>query len=269
MTYSRIMRPGPRIGLLCLLAVCSAFASADLKLVSKVTAIGRRGPQVVTVVSYFKGSMVRIDNASVTKISDSRTHKTILINNKRKVYAIANQQEAIKNVAASLKKENIKITAHIKPTGKTRMIAGKSAHQYVGDLTVTGTFPQQQGSTAKVTFSINEWTTSVKGVSVSQTEMMGTIADLLRSLNSVKGMQKVTAELSKIKGIPLTTHLDGNFTIFAAGGGAPQSRKITYDTEAQFATEESLPMSLFQVPAGYKQEGMTGKPAPGKPAKKK
>jgi len=259
MTYSYSTRRLPRIGLLCILAASVATAHADLKVVSNVVVTGKRGPKMITAISYFKGSLVRIDNGPISRISDSKTHKTILMNNEKKVFGIANSAEAMKKAAASIKEQGMKFTAHIKPTGKTKMIAGRMARQYVGDLTAKGKYPPIPGSTATVTFQIDEWTTTASGVTAGQGEMMGTISELIHTLGGMEGMKQATQELSKIKGIPLVSKLTGSVTIFASSGGAPKTRPLSYDTEAIAATEGTLPMSLFQVPKGYKQEGMNSK----------
>jgi hypothetical protein len=267
MTYPNFLRPAPRVSALCLFAVCTAAAHADLKLVSSVSVTGKRGTQTVSAVSYFKGSMVRIDNGPITRITDSKTHKTILINFPKKAYVIPDDAATMKAAAGSIKQQGLKLSAHIKPTGKSKKIAGRIAHQYVGDLTASGKFPSQPGSVANVTFSIDEWTTDVSGVKASQADMMGTISDIIHTLAGVNGMEQVTRELSKIKGVPLVSKLVGKFTLTTIGGGAPKVRNISYDIEATTATEESLPMSIFQVPKGFVHEDMKGQPI--KPAAKK
>lgn len=266
MIYSSTLRRGTRFALTCAMVLGAVLAQADLKVVSKVTISTLQGPQIVTVVSFFKGSKVRIDNGDVRKISDSKTHKTILINMKKQIYMEPDTALALKDVAASIKKQRMKITAHVSPTGKRKMIAGRSAQQYVGDLTVSGDYPKVPGSRGEAKFKIDEWTTSAPGVNVSQSEMMGTVSELLHSLAGMGGMEQVTRELGKIKGVPLNTTMDGTMTIIAANGGAPQSQKHTYVTEAVTVNEGPLPASVFEIPKGFKL--VSGKKPPRQPKKK-
>jgi len=251
MIYPRNWRHLSRLALASVLALTAVAAQADLKIVSKSTVTTRRGPQVVSVITFLKGPLIRIDNLDVSEITDSRTHKTTFINKTRKIYTIASQSQQVSNVAKNIKSQHMKITAHINPTGKSKMIAGRKASQYVGDLVVSGDYPKNPGSTAKAVIHLDEWTMQGKGISVSQSDMLGTVGTLLRSLAGVGTMSKVTQELAKVKGIPLNIDVELTLTIYAASGGAPDTQKHSYVTEAQVVKEEPLPASAFQVPKGY------------------
>ena len=273
MIYSHNLRKLSRLALASTLALSAIAAHADLKIVSKSTVTTQRGPQVITIITYIKGPLIRIDNFDVTEITNSRTHKSTFINRTRKIYTVAGQNEATATANKSIKSQHMKITAHIKPTGKTKKIAGKNASQYVGDLVVTGDYPKNPGSTAKALIHLDEWTLQgAKGVSVSQSDMLGTVGNLLHSLAGVSTMNKVTQELQKIKGVPLNIDVELTLTIFNPSGGAPETQKHSYVTEAQFVKDSTLPADAFEVPKGYKLV-TAPKPAPAsktsKPAKKK
>ena len=270
MTYSHFLLRARRTLLVGAMALLAVAAQADIKIVAKTTVSTRRGPTVVTVTTFYKGSKVRIDIRDTTEITDSKTHKTILINRSLKNYVITSSTQEIKAAAASVKNQHMKITASIKPTGKHKMIVGRSASQYVGDLVVSGDFPKMPGSKAKADVHLDEWTTAARGVTVAQSDMLGTVGLLLRGLAGVGGMQKVTRELSKIKGIPLNINVEADVTIYSASGGAPQSQKHTFVTEAQFVNEGTFPASAFEVPKGFKLATPPKAPVKGKaPAKKK
>lgn len=237
------------------LAVAAVSAQADMKIVAKTTVSTRRGPQVETIIFFLKGSMVRVDDKDVTEITDSKTGKSIFINNTRKAYIIQTTSDQQKAIQKSIKNQHMQLTAHISSTGKHKTIAGHSATEYVGNLTVSGDYPEMQGSKAKAVIQLDEWTTPAKGVAVLQSDMFGTVGTLLKSLAGNGAMQQVTKELGKVKGVPLNIDVELTMTVFTAGGGAPQSTKHSYVTEAQFVTDTTLPASIFGIPKGYSKMG--------------
>ena len=264
MIYPHSLRQGLRLGAICAMALAVVAAHADYKVVSKTTISTPRGPQVVTVITFFKGSKVRIDtrgqSGELSEISDSRTHKTIFINHTNKRYMLVDNSATMKQVAASIRNQHMKITAHIKASGKHKMIAGHNAAEYVGTLNVNGDFPERPGMVAKGVVQIDEWTMPGKGISVSQDQMFGSVGNLLHSLAGVGGMSQVTKELSKIKGIPLNVNVVATVTLSTASGGSPQTEKHTFSTEAQFVNELPLPNSAFAVPKDYQQVDSKGSP---------
>jgi hypothetical protein len=267
MIYFPKLRHLPRLGLICAMAFAAVAAQADLKIVSKTTVSTKRGPVVVSIISFFKGSMIRVDDRDVSEITDSRTHKTTFINHTKRIYTVVSETQTSKTVAASIKSQHMKISAHIRPTGKKKMIVGKNASEYLGDLTISGDFPQQPGSTARAIIHLDEWTIPAAGISISQSAMLGTVGTLLQSLNNVGNMKQVTTELAKVKGIPLNINVSAVMTITTAGGGAPQTQNHTYVTEAQVVNEGPLPASAFAIPKGYT---LVNPPKPGAaPAKPK
>jgi hypothetical protein len=263
MIYSSKFSRRARFGFICALVLGALTASADMKMVSKVTIETPRGPKVVTVVTFIKGHLMRIDTGDIRKISDSRTHKIVMMNTLKRNYFIPDTAVIHRASAQDIKSQNMKIKAQVQPTGKRKTIAGRSATQYVGELLVTGDYSTIPGAKAEARFKIDQWTTEAKGVQVSQSEMMGTVGDLLRSVSGVAGMQDVTRELSKIKGVPLNSTLSGTLTLSSSSGGAPRKQNISFTTEAMTVNESTLPASIFKIPAGYVQVGP--KPPASKP----
>ncbi len=253
MNYSPLMRGTARLATFGVLALSVAIAQADLKIVSQTTVNTKRGPKTVSIITFMKGSKIRVDNLDVSQITDSRTGQNIYINNSRQIYTTTTNAQIAKLTAESIKNEHMKVSAKIRPTGKTKMIAGKMATQYVGDVTLTGNYPKIPGSTATAVIHLDEWTIQSAGITVGQGDMLGQVGLIVRSVAGTSGMGKVTAELSKAKGIPLNIDVNVDVKITTAGGGAPQTQHHSYVTEAQFVRDGALPDSLFSIPKGYKE----------------
>ncbi len=256
-----------------LTVVAAPAAHADVKIVSKNAVTGasgamaqRMGSGNSTTTTYYKAAKVRTDNGGggVT-IYDAATDKLYTLNGDTKTYTVASVRAAQDAVNPAMAMMDITTKAHVAPGGKTKMIMGKPATNYVWTATMAmkmkaRAMPKNSGAnglgaapaqTPMMTLSMRgeQWTTGA--VKLPARSGATSTSALMANLGSrMPGMKPLMTEMSKIKGVPLQSTMTQSFSGMAMPG-APQT-PITITTQAVSVSEAPLPDSLFRVPAGYK-----------------
>jgi hypothetical protein len=261
--------------------VASAPARADVKIVTKQTMSGT-GPQMAmmgnqgpkTVTTYYKGGKTRVETGDTIVITDGASGTIYTLNATRKTYMVTKLSDA-GNAAGMMGMMDFKSTGAVKPGGKTRVIAGKPAKNYLWTAKVTvspkpGANPGGAGAGMKpgaafMTMNMKgeTWTTEavkLPGALPANLRMMGGMAQ-------ATGLKDLTQTLSKMKGLPLEGVTTQEMQMNMGGmGGAPgqktgaQPMSMTVKTQTVSLSEAPLPASLFAVPAGYTK---VTAPAPG------
>ncbi len=242
-----------------LTAIVSAYACADLKVVSKVdmSMNGDYHPSQYTT-TYYKGPWVRIDSQNKTLITNSITHKTIEIDHIQKTYNIR-EGDLASDAAETMQLFHAKLTATVNSTDEHQQIQGLNATKYVADIDFDMTIPQMGKKAVHLKVHMDDWTTEDLPVKSEAGSIVGAPNDMIRSLFSLTGVGKAKEELSKIKGFTLTNKITSQLD----APDAPAPFAIEIDYECVSLSQATLNQAMFRIPSDYKKEdlGIDWKPA--------
>ncbi len=248
-----------RIAVLCASAILASTAQADVKMVSRMTMTSSMGasqqqpPQTIT--AYFRQGMMRSDVGPTSTIMNAKSHQTLILDHNSKSYS---QLNMMGGQAAMLKGMKMSISGGIKPTSQKKTIAGKLAHEYVGDFVMKMSMPQMQGQSQTMKMHIEQWATTEVPAALSPSEMMGVMSNMFQGLSGMGGMDTLVKEMGKVKGFPLDNKTTMTMTFAMPPGqqrpqGMPPS--FTFSIQNTILSLKVAPVDagLFKIPAGYKK----------------
>lgn len=243
---SRIMAAGLHgSALLCLLA--GSAARADLTVVSRVTlTMGGRGVPAQELVTYFKGDRLRSETGSIATIFDTDAGRVIRVDRSRKTYMVLSQKQASK-AAGALGGLKFETSARVKPGGKTRIVAGRPARNYLTDASLQVRLPGFPGEPPATRMQIEQWTTNTVPVPAATRRVLA-LASTGISGSLTAGMKPLTEALSRVPGLPLSTRVTMQSTRPGVPGGS-----VTSLTEVRSIRTGVLKDDLFRVPRGYRK----------------
>jgi hypothetical protein len=230
-----------------LLCLAAGAAHADLTLVSEVTRTtnGRTAP-AQKLVTYFKGGRLRSDSGSVVTLYDTAAKRIIRVDRARKTYMVLAQKPS--RPVGGLARLQFKTTASVKPGRKTRVIAGKTARNYLADASLQLQLPGFPGGEAPTTrMQIEQWTTEAVSVP-AETRRVLALASTGISGSLAAGMKPLSDALGKVRGLPLSSKVTLHSTRPGAVGGS-----VTSLTEVRSIKTGVLSEDLFRVPKGYRK----------------
>jgi Domain of unknown function (DUF4412) len=250
------------IRLACIALLCSALASptfADVTLKSKGSATGMVGGMAGDTTQYIKGLKMRSDQTSgqgrrTTTIIDIGARQMIVLNNDTKegeIIDMASLSESLTKIGAA------DITTSITPTGQTRTVAGQSCT--VHDVKVS--VPMQMGQ-GKMTMVMSGPQCLVKN-GPGQADFQafyraaaekGGFFDATQAKTrpaAAKAMTDMYRQMAEL-GVPFVSEM--KMSIDAPGPMAEMMKKMetTITTEVVEVSTDSIPATMFDVPAGYK-----------------
>ncbi len=279
--------------MLTLVALISG-AHADLKVVSKTTADappingfspggGTGAPKVkpgeaVVVTTYYKGSKVRVEEATgAVTITDNEAGTITRLDPKKKTYSTTKLTDLQKQLTESmgpaavfLEQMELKVKSNVKKGGHEREIAGKKTTDYLWTATMSMSMKGSDGSggvpageLANIAMEGEQWTSEEVQLPTTQTKAAlpelpgmggGMMAGMMKMMASMPGMKTLMETFAQIKGFSLLTNMKILIkSPFAEAQGADVSKPITNKTEVIELSDAELPTSLFIVPEGLKK----------------
>lgn len=248
----------------CLCAVAhfssTSIASADLKLVSKVSVTGGdRGSQTQVTTTSHKGDMVRTETERTVSLYDAKAQTVITINKEDKTYRVLSLKSAFAAAPGVLSRLQFKTTAEMTPQEETSVIAGFPARKYVGKATfamaMTG-MPANSGP--ETTMEIEQWATEAITVPAGSLQMTNPFLRMAGPLRNMKGMEPLMKAMAEIKGTPLSN----KFTITQGGAAGASRGPIVTTNVVESVSTDPLDPALFRVPAGFTKAESRPIPAP-------
>ncbi len=239
------------------------FADVTLKSTSTGKGIGMSGTMVST--TYIKGNKMRTDtvmgDTTRTMIFDVDAQRLYSFDSKKKEADVWDMTAFGNNIQAAVDVSAMK--ASIKPNGKTKEIAGKTATGYDTELSVPATMGGKGGMQMTITITGPMWI--VKGAPGTAEYInfykgaveKGWIFSDPRGAKGNPGQAKAMAEmyrqLAATGGIPYEQEMN-----IKMGGEGPMASimskmgNITSTQTVQSVETATLAADLFAPPAGYK-----------------
>lgn len=256
-----------RLALVALVAlvlpVAPAFADVTVK--SKIVGGGMGMQGTMATVTYIKGSKMRneLTMGDTTRISifDVEGQKMYVFDSKKQEADVIDMQKMSADIAKNVMVSDMK--ASLKPNGKTKTIAGKSATGYDMEISLPAMMGGQKGMEMTVTIMGPLWI--VKGGPGTQEYMnfyknavdKGWFFSDPRAAKAQPGQAKAMAEMYRqmaaTGGIPYEQEMhikmsgEGQMAAVMAKMG-----NITSTTTVESVDTATLAADLFAVPAGYK-----------------
>lgn len=230
-----------------------------------------------TSTVYLKGNKMAHIGQDLSTIIDLDAGTLTTIDNQRHSYSTMTFDEMnqrMKEAQEKMSRRNgsgadIHFDVKVDDTGKTRDIDGKTAKEYVMNMTAQG---QQEGQTAGMRIRSDIWTVSSvagadelrdfykRAMSKMNYAFGGGMNPMMGNAN--QGLAQLAKETTKLEGYPIEqeTSVSG-----VQGPVAPMMGGNTSDPNAPFLTMTAeshnfstgpVDDSVFQVPAGYKQQEM-------------
>lgn len=244
---------------IAVLAFNAVAAHADLKLVQKTTMGGdlakagseraqKMGTSSVgdtTTTTYLKGKRARSESGGRVTIFDGA--RTLLLNPNKKTYqAIPTTQEAMANPMLALM--DMKADVSVKAGGKTKVIAGKTAKNYVLLMTMqiglkSGTLPKKNEGTEPTMPKIPPITSTTEIWAAEFAGIASNAKLLAQGFSMLPGMKDLPQKLSAVKGIGLESTMTQNM----------MGRTLVVTLKTVSISEAALEDSLFIAPKGWKQ----------------
>lgn len=256
-----------RFALVALVALFAPAASAYADVTVKATASGKgigMSSNMVTT-TYIKGNKMRVDSvigdATTTMIFDVDKQKLYSFDSKKKEADVWNMQEFGKQVGSSVDTSAMKAT--VRPNGKTKQIAGKTANGYDMAIEVPAMMGGAGGMKMTVSLAGPMWV--VKGAPGTQEYInfykgaveKGWIFSDPRGAKGSPGQAKAMAEmykqLAETGGMPYETEtsmkMDGDGRM---AGMLSKMGGMTAISTVQSVEVGAVAAELFAPPAGYK-----------------
>ena len=240
-----------------------SFADVTIKSTTTGKGLGMSGTMPATV--YIKGNKMRTDTVSgdTTRsvIFDLDTQKMISFDSKKKEADVFDMQTLSAEVSKNVQTSDMQ--ASVKPNGKTKTIAGKTAAGYDAEITVPATMGGANGMKMTVYLTGPMWI--VKGAP-GAAEYMSFYTNAVekgwfftdpRAAKGQPGQAKAMAEmyrqLAATGGIPYEQEMN-----IKMGGEGPMAGlmakmgNITMTTSVSSVEAGPVSAELFTPPAGYK-----------------
>ncbi len=279
---------------LCLVGASALGARADVKIVNKVVIAGlpvskpkqatRTRNQATTTqttttqttTTYYKGAKTRTEiNSgafSMVTIEDAQADRRYELRPRTKTYTVTSLSAYRSALNPGMTEWDFTPTAEVKPGGKTKMILGKPARNYIWIANIgmkmkarempknsgangLGTAPPQT-PTLNLAMQGEQW--SSEAISLPPNSPYESPSAMVASLGErIPVMKPLAEKLRQIKGLTLQSTMTQTFTglenLPGASGVLKTMKPITVTTQAVSVSEALLPSTLFRVPAGYKQ----------------
>jgi len=267
------------------LFLLAGMAHADLKVVQKskidgpnmgalgggaagAGAAAKVGDMVTT--TYYKGSKVRVEDATGISITDNEAGTLTKLDLKKKTYSTIKLAELSKSAEGQanplLEMFEMKVKADVKAGGHEKVMAGKKASDWLWTATIGMAMKGGDGGAegtevANISIEGEQWTSEEVKAPTAKTPTAGLpglsgpgLGGMMGMMMKNAQMKAVTEKMSVIKGFPLTMSM--KMTIkspFAEAQGLDVSKPIVVTNETTTLSEEDLPDTLFTVPAGFKK----------------
>jgi opacity protein-like surface antigen len=249
-----------RVCAVAFLTVClaspSVFADVTIKQQNSGKGLGASGSGETT--QYIKGLRMRTDSTmggNTTTIIDAGAEQMISIDHGKKEATIVDMKKISAEIATISATE---ITASMTPTGQTRQIAGASCSVHdmkigvpmkMGNDTITivmaGPACLVKGAPGAADYAAFFKAYAEKNLFMDPRAAKGQPAQ-------AKGMTRMYTEMAE-RGFPLA--FDAQIKFEGSGMMASMMNKmggVTMSTEVVSVATDSIPDSMFEVPAGYK-----------------
>jgi len=243
--------------LLAMFVLVAVANAEDLTMVSKAT---HDGGAPATTTSYFSSDHIRMAQADGNDvIFDLRSGDMTLLDAKKKTYSVITRkdfeemaaminermnspevkqaQEQMKNLPPEQRKRMEEMmggmfAVHVTKEGTGRTIAGYHCDNYT--MTIGQFSTTEQCLTTELKFPEATWR-QFKNTLDSMQSMMRAMGPM------AKGMESMTEEMQKMKGIPLASTTTTSI----------MGRKSVSTTEVTSISHGPIPASAWDVPAGY------------------
>lgn len=235
-----------------------ALQDQTFKVYVKGNKMARIGPETGMIFDLDAGTMTTIDN-------QKQTYSTVTFDeiNQR-------MQEMKERMSKNgSQAPDIQFDSKVEQTGKTKTIDGQTAKEYLMTLTAQG---QQGGMKVNSDLwaipsiaGVEELRSFQKKLASKLIYMNGGVNPMLGSASS--GLNQLTKEMLKMDGFPVSqevtiTGVQSPMSPMAAmrNGGQnnsdPNAPFLVMNTESNSFSDASVADSVFQVPAGYKEQKM-------------
>lgn len=239
-------------------------ARADVKVVSRTSVSGgqaaaRPGEKSIT---YYKGDRVRTESGQQVTIYDCAADRLYTLNPASKTYHVSSMKNVVTQTNPMMAMVDMKSVVTLKPGGKTKIISGKTARNYVWKAVITMSIKKGANTGAPPGAPIptlptlildgEQWTTEAVKLSARCTRLNS--AALMGGGGMPAGLKPLVEKLASVKGLPLQSRMTQTMKPAKPNPGAgPPPRQMVIKSELVSLSEATLPASLFAVPAGYKQ----------------
>lgn len=228
---------------------------------------------------YLKGNKMARLSADTGTIFDLDAGTMTMIDVQKKTYSTTTFDEMnrrIEEMQNRMSKNGshpaeIQFDSKVEPTGKTRSIDGKEAKEYVMTITAQG---QQAGMRVKSDLWVVPSISGQEELRNFQTKM----AEKLKNLNGLNpvmgtasaGLTQVSKEVLKMDGYPVTQEVTISGVqspmspMMAMRNGGEENKDpnapfLIMNTDAKSFSDGAVADSIFEIPAGYKQQKMRGR----------
>ncbi len=249
MKLFRFSAGGRALVCVCSLAVAS-IANADLKMVSQIDmSINGDYHPAQYATTYYKGHSVRIDSQNKTLLSNSETHKSVVVDHLHHSYSVSANDPAAE-AAVMMKMMNAKVSATVTPTEEHTKIVGLDATKYLADFDFVMTLPQAGQAPIHLKIHMETWATEQLPVDAEAGAIVDSPNDMIKSLLSLAQTGEVKKELLKIKGFSLSNKITANLD--APEAPAPISIEIDY--QCLSISQATINPAMFRIPSEYKND---------------
>jgi hypothetical protein len=238
-----------------------ALQDQTFKIYVKGNKMARVGPDTGMIFDLDAGTLTTLDN-------QKQTYSTVTFDE------INQRMQEMKDRMSKSGSQpvDIQFDSKVEQTGKTKNIDGQSAKEYLMTLTAQG---QQGGMKVNSDLwaipsipGLEELRSFQKKVATKLTYISGGINPMLGSASS--GLNQLTKEMLKLEGFPVSqevtvTGVQTPMSPMAAmrNGGHnesdPNAPFLVMNMESNSFSDASVSDSVFQIPAGYKEQKMRGR----------
>jgi len=240
-------------------------AFADVTVKGSMTGKGLGMSGTTTTTTYIKGNKMRADvvmgDTTRTSIYDLDAQKMYSFDSKKKEADVYDMRRLSEEIAKNVQVSEMKAT--VKPNGKTKDLAGKSAAGYDMDVTLPATMGGPNGMKMTVNMTGPVWV--VKGApgtaeyvafyksAVEQGWFFNDVRSAKAQPGTAKAMAEMYRQLAATGGMPYETEM----TVKMSGDGPmagmlAKMGNLTMTTTVTSVETGELAADLFAPPAGYK-----------------
>lgn len=246
------------------LASLASPAWADVTVKSTITGKGMGMQGSMPTVTYIKGTKMRNETTmgDTTRVSifDLDAQKMYTFDNKKKEANVIDMQKLSADVSKNVQISDMK--ASLKPNGKTKTIAGKSATGYDMEVSIPAMMGGEKGMSMTVTMSGPIWI--VKGGPGAQEYLnfyknavdKGWLFSDPRAAKAQPGQAKAMSEMYRQMAATGGIAYEQEMNIKMSGEGPMAAAfakmgNISSTTTVESVETGTLAADLFAVPAGY------------------
>jgi hypothetical protein len=239
------------VAAMCGIALAS-HASADMTLVSRVTAEGGAAPSPAqTVTTSYRGGLIRTETGRVVTLYNTTTQTITTLNKMDKTYRVLPLNSAFSQRSGLLSRVKISSSADIQPQDESKVIAGMRARKYAGKVVMKMTVEGMSDENApQTTMEIEQWTTDAVPLPADAQQIMSPVMRLSGPLQKMEGMKPLVEALSRMKGAPLSSKVK---VIPASRPGRPVRPPVTTTTDVVSVSLAPVSPALFAIPKDYKK----------------